>query len=169
MGAWIEAAGPKGKMGPWPEEWRKGRVKRERAGERQNGTELTGHEERGNPCRSLVYNRGIWRSRNAEQPLRIGLVLLHLIKYLTRSRTYVADVVSWIRDVSSTGAFKFQPCVSSIIFHDDCSAWVDEKNRIIIGTFLTYFLILIRLKIVGWLSFTITSRMMLKMNNYIFK
>lgn len=104
MGAWIEAAGPKGKMGPWPEEWRKGRVKRERAGERQNGTELIGHEERGNPCRSLVYNRGIWRSRNAD--LRIGLVLLHLIKYLTRSRTYVADVVSWIRDVSSTGVFR---------------------------------------------------------------
>lgn len=104
MGAWIEAAGPKGKMGPWPEEWRKGRVKRERAGERQNGTELTGHEERGNPCRSLVYNRGIWRSRNAD--LRIGLVLLHLIKYLTRSRTYV---VSWIRDVSSTGVFRPSP------------------------------------------------------------
>lgn len=107
MGAWIEAAGPKGKMEPWPEEWRKGRVKRERAGERQNGTELTGHEERGNPCRSLVYNRGIWRSRNAD--LRIGLVLLHLIKYLTRSRTYVADVVSWIRDVSSTGVFRPSP------------------------------------------------------------
>lgn len=104
MGAWIEAAGPKGKMGPWPEEWRKGRVKRERAGERQNGTELIGHEERGNPCRSLVYNRGIWRSRNAD--LRIGLVLLHLIKYLTRSRTYV---VSWIRDVSSTGVFRPSP------------------------------------------------------------
>lgn len=122
MGAWIEAAGPKGKMGPWRGGVEKGEeVERERAGERQNGTELTGHEERGNPCRSLVYNRGIWRSRNAEQPLRIGLVLLHLIKYLTRSRTYVADVVSWIRDVSSTSVFKFQPCVPvDIIFHDDC-------------------------------------------------
>lgn len=166
MGAWIEAAGPKGKMGPWPEEWRKGRVKRERAGERQNGTELTGHEERGNPCRSLVYNRGIRRSRNAEQPLRIGLVLLHLIKYLTRSRTYVADVVSWIRDVSSTGAFKFQPCVSSIIFHDDCSAWIDEKNRIIISNLFSNF---DSIKNCRLTSFTITSRMMLKMNNYVFK
>ena len=53
-----------------------GRTERGQTGERWNGTELTGHEERGNPCRSLVYNRGISRSRNAEcnppPPLRIG-------------------------------------------------------------------------------------------------
>lgn len=67
----------------------KGRRERGQAGERQNGTELTGHEERGNPCRSLVYNRGI--PRYPEEPKRgaaprNGLVLLHLVKYPMRPR-----------------------------------------------------------------------------------
>lgn len=50
--------GPRDKMGSMERGTAKGPARRA-ASERQNGTELTGYEEGGNSCRSLVYNRGI--------------------------------------------------------------------------------------------------------------